>query len=188
MTVGLVAPTGSLAFGITNNAMLAAEETVGGGPVERLAAALYDRRVAVVRFLEGIDSRELEEFLALVPRWPATDAEAPLWDQLEAAGVTHVRLEPLDFSSVLASEGLEPGGEGAASGGDKKSPGLLATILRRFLSEERFGPLGLGARAASGEPAMGEIVEVIRRVLERHGIDPGRGATGPDARSPRSRR
>ena len=51
--VGLIAPTGTLALGVSSNALIGPEEKLTSPPAARLAASLYLLEGAGVRFDEG---------------------------------------------------------------------------------------------------------------------------------------
>jgi HEAT repeat protein len=170
--LGLVAPTGSVAIGVDRDALVGVDERIDNNLARRLAETLYDRSVAILRFDEGIDAAELERFLGLLPRTRAREDEAPLWDVLAEHGIEHVRMEPIDFSGVVAAEGTE--GE---TGPRTEVVLLWQEILRRLLSDERFAGEARGL-AKEDEVGLAEIRSLIERVLRRHGIDPA--ALGAD--------
>ncbi|HVS02713.1 MAG TPA: HEAT repeat domain-containing protein [Thermoanaerobaculia bacterium] len=170
LLLGLVAPTGSLAFGVGKGALLDTSERVEGPAIGRFADALYERNVAVLRFTEGVEVAEVETFLGLLPRGRSQDDEEPLWERLQRHGVLHIQLEPVDFSAVVVSDELPQAGDGGEPGSS-----VYEAIVQRLLADERFAP-GVGAGASATARSLAELVQVIRRVLERHGIEPGAAA------------
>ena len=70
MVTLLVAPTGELVMGVGRDFLVGAEERVDGPAARKLAAALYQAAVGVVRFKEGIGAADLEALLQNLPRHP----------------------------------------------------------------------------------------------------------------------
>ena len=173
--VGLVAPTGAVALGVTKDSIIGAGERVSSTSATRLAEALYTRHVAVVRFEEGIGPDQLETFLGLLPRARASESETPLWEVLEASGVTHVKLEPIDFSALVGTDDLDDPVDEEEERGPAGS--LWESILQRLLSDEQFGGFGRGV-AGQSDGSLAEILSLVERVMERHGAEAERAISG----------
>ncbi len=97
-------PAGEVVFGVASNGLLYGDEKIEWTQAQKLASALYTRGVAIVRFGAETDPRELESFLRVLGSTP--DSTRPIWEQLTAAGVTNINLQPVDYSSVRVSDDL----------------------------------------------------------------------------------
>ena len=104
---GLIAPAGTLSLGVSQDGLLGPEEKLTSSAAARLAAALYVREVAVLRFEEGVEAEELEQLLELLPRHGTYRETRLLGDELAALGVRHVVVEPVDFTGLVATDGLD---------------------------------------------------------------------------------
>jgi len=102
----LTATTGDLALGVTRDGLLFNNRTLDFDQAQKFAQALYLRDVAVLRIGRGVNSTELDIFLRALGSDQARSA-APFWDELAAAGVRHIGLQPVDYSAIRATEGLE---------------------------------------------------------------------------------
>ncbi len=163
---GLVAPTGSLALGVSRDSLLGPDEKLKSAPAVRLAAALYLLEVAVLRFSEGVESEELEHLLGLLPRGEVRGSERSLGTELEAHGVRHIVVEAVDFTGLLATETLDAPEEG--SGEDS----LWDRILQRLLSD---GRLFIESRSLeeSGPSPFVQIQAAVDQVLQQYGVTDG---------------
>lgn len=98
---------GEVVFGISSQGILYGDETIESSHVQKLAQALYTRSVAVVRFGAETTAGDLETFLRLLGTGVPGEQKAPLWEQLLAAGVTNIELQPVDYSAVQVTDRLE---------------------------------------------------------------------------------
>jgi hypothetical protein len=171
----LLAPVGEVALGVARDALVSAEERVTTPAGRKLAAALYQAGVGVLRFREGVTAAEIETFLQNLPRHAGWTAPRPLWDELAAAGARHLVLEPLDFSQVRATESLDD-----PAAGEMASESLWDQILRRLMVDAHFG--AAAREAAPVSSSLAEVVRVLQQVAARHGAvsasEPGGAASG----------
>jgi hypothetical protein len=163
IAAGLVAPTGELAFGIGRGALVGAEETLRSPCARRLAEALQQRGVAILRFAEGLTLDELTAFLDLLPRHPGAVEAARMWEEAEARGLQHIRVEPFDYAALRLSD--EPGVPDARGSGSRA---LWDQVLRRLLTDEGIGAGDLGVADGQDADAMTRVLAILRQVLERH--------------------
>ena len=171
MLSALLAPVGELSLGITRDAVIGPDERITTVPVRKLAGALYQAGAGVVRLREGIEPFEIEALLQHLPRHRGWYAERPLWEELVAAGATHVVVEPLDFSQLVATDTLEE------PGADGDQP-LWDQILRRLLAEGRFA--ATTSAVAPQAASLAEVLRVLHTLVGRHGaaVPAGSGAAG----------
>lgn len=131
----LLAREERLVIGVTRNGLAVGETRLRTLHAQKLARALYERQVAVVRFEHGIEPWELERLVSLLDADPSQDEASSLWDQLAAAGVSRVHLEPIDYSTVRMTDEVRPEAGEAESLWDRLVEALLA---REQLSDEDF--------------------------------------------------
>ena len=167
----LLARSGLVTLGVARDGLVAGEEKVTSSHAQDLARALYLREVALLVLEPGIEPAELEALLRLVTVEPGRGDE-PLARQLGPAGVTHARVESVDYSAlrvtdevgdappappawddllraILADRALSPEGERLVRSGEAGTPRGIAQLLREALAEE-------AGRPAGGRPALGE--------------------------------
>jgi HEAT repeat protein len=160
--VRLIAPTGGLALGVSREAIIGPEEKLAFAAAARLAGALYLCEVAVLRFEEGIEPEELAHLLRLLPRSDRNQTDEPLADELAARGVSHIHVQPVDFSGLVATESLED-----PDSSSFEEP-LWDRMLQQLLNDRRFAtddPALEDAHAGS----LADVLPVINSLLERYG-------------------
>jgi len=163
---GLVAPTGSLALGVSRESLLGPDEKLKSLPAKRLAAALYLLEVAVLRFEEGVERDELEHLLGFLPRGEIRASGRSLGTELQDVGVRHIVVEAVDFTGLLATDTLD--GPGLTDGEDS----LWDRILQRLLGEGRL-TIEDSSLVEAGPGPFGQIQAAVDQVLERYGVNDG---------------
>ncbi len=174
---GLIAPSGSLSFGVSQDGLLGPEEKLKSGAACRLAAALYLREAAVLRFEEGVAAQELEQLLDLLPRHGVSHGNRTLGDELAERGVTHVTVEPVDFTGLVATDHLED------TAGESRSESLWDRIIQRLLNDQRLA----ASRAILQEPgegSLGKVLAVVNSLMERYGAVQGAAARPGESLDP----
>jgi hypothetical protein len=164
--VRLIAPTGNLALGVSRDALIGPEEKLSSVPASRLAAALYQREVALIRFQEGIEPEELEHLLCLLPRGISIRNRELLATELAARGVRHVLVESVDFSDLVATDSLED------TGTVPRKDSLWDRILQRLLADQRFSA-GVPVEPDATSASAGQVIAVINALLENRGVTKG---------------
>ncbi len=168
---GLIAPAGNLSLGVSQDGLLGPEEKLTSSAAARLAAALYVREVAVLRFEEGVDAQELEQLLELLPRHGNYQETRLLGDELAALGVRHVVVESVDFTGLVATDSLDTG---AAS---PPVVSLWDRIIQRLLKDQQLS----AARAIleqPGDDAFRKVLAVVNTLMERYGAPRGEAVAG----------
>ncbi|HXT19491.1 MAG TPA: HEAT repeat domain-containing protein, partial [Thermoanaerobaculia bacterium] len=171
----LLAPAGEISVAVARDALVTADERLQSVPARKLAAALYQAGVGIVRLRDGIEQRELESFLHHLPRREGGRPPRPLWEEMADAGVVHLHLEPIDFSAVRATATLDDEGQETEEEGEP----LWDQILRKLLADERF-VAGPAAHVSAQRASMAEVLRLMSGVLQRRGIalQPGSGSSG----------
>jgi len=103
---GLVAPTGSYSLGVTRDGLMTGDLTLEGPGVKELAEVLYRHNVAVLRFLDGIAQADLEALLAEIRLDVEGEDAGPIAQRMVERGVTHIEIETVDLSELVATESL----------------------------------------------------------------------------------
>jgi hypothetical protein len=100
----LFTASGTVTFGIASDGLLAGQEKLTSSHARDLARALYLREVALLRLEPGLQPAELETLLRGVSAVSTRGDVRPLAEELAAGGVTHVRVESVDFSQVRLTD------------------------------------------------------------------------------------
>jgi hypothetical protein len=121
-------------IGIAADGLVFGQEKFDFVHAQKLALALYMRGVAIVRFTSATDSRDLETFLRVLGVGSVGESRRAIWEELTEAGVTHIELLPVDFSSVLVTDNL------TSTPSEEKPPpsSLWDEILRALMAGRRL--------------------------------------------------
>jgi hypothetical protein len=166
---GLLAASGSLAFGITREALLHGEQRIEGIGASQLAAILYGQNVAVLRFLDGIGEDELAALLSIL-KPPAGAGEAPsLLERLGTVSVPHVILEAADYSRVRATDSLAA----------VAAPRSAESLWERILNWQLKGRPAIEAPLEGG--SLAEVLKLVTETAAASGGLPGPGGAAPPA-------
>ena len=152
----LLAASGAVTFGIASDGLVAAQEKLTSSHARDLARALYLREAALLRLEPGLQPAELESLLRAMSASAARGETRPLSEELAAGGVTHIRVETVDFSQVRLTDETR-GGPAPRSLWDD----VLRTILAgHVLSAEgrRRVDSGEAASALGIASVLGEII------------------------------
>jgi HEAT repeat protein len=160
--------SGNVTLGIGRDGLLVADDKIESTHAQKLAESFYRHGVAILSIDRDIAPWELEMLFRFVAADPRSSRSA-LWDELSAAGITHVTLTAADYSGVRATDDVEtPIGE--------KSSTLLDDILRAILSGHEISADGMAE--VSGETISSEgLSSVLMRYLEED--EGSRGASLP---------
>lgn len=97
-------PAGEVVFGISNDGLMYGTSKVDVAAAQKLAQALFMRGVAVVRLASETTSKDLEVFLRVLGAGAPTDQKRALWDDLTAAGVVNINLQPVNYSAIQLTD------------------------------------------------------------------------------------
>jgi hypothetical protein len=109
----LTLSTGPLIVGVNRNGLLLGEERLESIQARTLAQALGEHRVAAVRIEHGVEPADLQGLFRLLRTSAA--GEKPLSERLAGAGVRHIELELLDYSSIRTTDQTGPDEPGAGA-------------------------------------------------------------------------
>jgi HEAT repeat protein len=164
----LVEAGGKLTLGVTRDALLFGDETLSFVHARDLAQTLYRRAVAAVRIEPGVEAAELESFLRLLGPEAAGKDGPPLTQELAAAGIRHIHIEGVDYSTVTATDELD-----ASSKAGPRS--LWEDVLRAMLSGEGLSAESRKMVESGGARSAPGIAALLREASE--GADGARRAT-----------
>ena len=101
-------PAGEVTFGVASDGLLYGKEKLWTEHAQKFAYVLYTNRVAVITFDFGVDADELEQFLCTlgVGTGATRSTKTAVWDELTAAGIKNIRLQPVDYSGVQMTDSL----------------------------------------------------------------------------------
>ena len=166
----LFAANGAVTFGIASDGLVAAQQKLTSSHARDLARALYLREVAVLRLEPGLQPAELESLLRAMTASGAQGDLRPLAEELTDGGVTHVRVESVDFSQVRLTDETR---------GGPAPPSLWDDVLRTILAGHVLSSEGRRL-VESGEAANAlGIASVVGEMLAGAGTG---GASGSGSR------
>ncbi len=99
-------PAGEIVLGIARDGVLYGQDKIDSTYAQKFGNALYTRGVAILRFDTATDVTAIETFLRLLGGG-TTASKVPIWDELMAAGIISIHLQPVDYSDVRVSDDLE---------------------------------------------------------------------------------
>jgi hypothetical protein len=170
----LLAASGAVTFGISSDGLVAAQEKLTSSHARDLARALYLREAALLRLEPGLQPAELESLLRVLSSSATRGDQRPLAEELASNGVTHVRVESVDFSQVRLTDGTRAEPAPRSLWDDL----LRAILAGHALSSERR------RLVESGEAATARgIASVLEEVLAARGAPVGTGGAGGGAES-----
>src|SRR5688500_4911120 len=154
-------PAGDVVFGVASDSLIHSEQKIDWTHAQKLANALYTRGVALVRFGEQTTPLEIEALLRALGSMP--EESQPIWELLSMAGVAHIHLRPVDYSSVLVTDDLKIEPQRA------ESASIWEDILRALLQGK---DISANARQLlSSVRSVDEIAALITRHVNDTGAD-----------------
>lgn len=128
-------PAGEVTLGIASDGLVYGPIKVDALSAQKLAQALYVRGVAILRLGAETTTRDIEMFLRLLTSGTQGDRQQPLWEDLTAAGVTNIHLQPVDYSAVRVTDDLTTPVE-------TRESSLWDAILQALMQHRTFSPSG----------------------------------------------
>ncbi|HEX7192573.1 MAG TPA: HEAT repeat domain-containing protein [Thermoanaerobaculia bacterium] len=152
---------GDVTFGIVADGLLYAGEKIDTEHARKFAYALYTSRVALLTFDFAVDAAQIERFLRTLGVGTQRNSRVALWDELAAAGVTAIRLQPVDYSGVQMTDSLDVTEPALRTRGT-----LWEDIVRALMSGQQFG-------GASREmpKSVDELSAMIVKTLDESRLD-----------------
>ena len=162
-------PAGDVVLGIDSDGLLYGSEKIDSTTAQKFAQALFMRGVAVLRFAPDTEARDLEVFLRLLAS-PA-DPHRGIWEDLTAAGVMHINLQPVDYSGVQITDTLN------APPPDENQPSLWEEILRAMMEGQELSDEAKAFLSKDGQT----VTELVRMIVEHIEKTAAKPAFDPDA-------
>ena len=129
-------PAGDVVFGIARDGLVYGKEKVDTTGAQKFAQALYTRGVAVLRFESAVQLQDIETFLRLLGG--VAEGRRPIWEELTAAGVINIHLQPVIYSAVQVTDDLA----GPPPPSKPQSQSLWEEILRALVAGRELSPEG----------------------------------------------
>jgi len=162
-------PTGEVVLGIDSDSLLYGNERIDSTTAQKFAQALFMRGVAVLRFSPTTQASDIEAFLRLLAS-PA-DPQRGIWEELTAAGVLNIHLQPVDYSRVQITDNLN------APPPDEIQPSLWEEILRAMMEGQELSPELKSFLSKEGQT----VTELVRMIVEHIDSTTAKPAFDPDA-------
>jgi HEAT repeat protein len=150
-------PAGEVTLGIASNSLVYGSMTIDSAAAQKLAFALYARGVAMLRFGTATTGEELETFLRLLAASTPGHDRRPIWEEITAAGVVNINLQPVAYGAVQLSEDLSQ-----APKPEAEEP-IWDSILRALLEGGRFAD---GARALATVASVDELSRMLSEFVD----------------------
>jgi len=125
-------PAGEVVLGIDNDGLVYGTDKIDSASAQKFAQALYARGVAVLRFAPETEAHDIETFLRLLAAGTPAEQKRGIWEDLTAAGIVHINLQPVDYSSVQVTDDL------TAPPPDEKQPSMWEEILRALMEDREL--------------------------------------------------
>lgn len=164
---------GQLSLQVSREALTAGEARVDSTAARMFAEALYQLNIASLTIEVEVEQSELAKMLGLLAPDPRSEERPALRDQLAAAGVRHIQVEPVDFSRIVRAEDVDAEPFRLAG-----SETLWEAILRQ-LPDGRQQGLGGGPRQRS--PSFSAVLGLILALLRESQEEEGGEVAGPGA-------
>ena len=166
-----LATTSPLVLGIAHDGLVSGGKKLEAAHVRAFARTLYRRNGGLLRIEEDVEPAELERFLAILgDTGPARD-RALTADELEAAGIAHISVSAIDYSSLVTTTDVAPA--------EPEEGSLWDGLLQALLADQPIAPGGGPSRSRERHSA-----ETIASLF-RGGVGTGGpGAGGPGGGGP----
>lgn len=162
-------PAGDVSFGIAADGLIYGDVKIDSPAASKFAYALYTRGVAILRFANETTSRDMEVFLRVLGAGTGGDQKRALWEDLTAAGVVNINLQPVSYSAIELTDDL------AEKKPEQRDVPLFEEIVRALLQGRRF------SAATEEVPRIDSADELARLIAEYAAASDARPKFDPDA-------
>jgi HEAT repeat protein len=154
-------PAGDVIFGIAADGLVYGEEKLDSPQAQKFAQALYQRNVAVLRIGSQTAPTDIDTFLRVLGTG-VQGSGRPIWEEVEAAGVRNISLQPVDYSAVRVTEEMvEPP--------KKATTTLWEEILKALMNDRELSPTA--RQLLSSVRTIDELAALIMRQINDAGHD-----------------
>lgn len=150
-------PAGEVVLGVASDGIMYGEEKIESLYAQKFGHALFGRGVAIVRFDTAASARDIETFLRLLGVGVRPGEQRPIWEELTAAGVVHILLQPVDYSAVRVTDTLD------TPAPPKKAESLWDEILRALLAGRE-----LSAEAGAAMTSKVQTIDDLSAMILRY--------------------
>ena len=162
-------PAGEVVLGIESDGLLYGSDKIESTTAQKFAQALFMRGVAVLRFAPDTEAHDIETFLRLLAA-PA-DPKRGIWEDLTAAGVVSINLQPVDYSQVQVTDDLH------APEPDDTQPSLWEEILRALMEGHDLSQDAKAFLSKEGQ----SVTDLVRLIVDHIDQISAKPAFDPDA-------
>ena len=166
-----LAASSPLLLGIGRDGLVSAGKKLETPQVRAFARALYRRNGGLLRIEEDVEAVELERFLAMLGDTGPARNEPLTGDELPAAGITHISVSAIDYSTLVTTTDVAPA--------TPEEQSLFDGLLESLLAAESIG--SGGDRSGPRERSSAESIASLFRGGPGTG---GTGAGGPGGGGP----
>ncbi len=148
-------PAGEVVLGIANDGLVYGTDKIDSASAQKFAQALYARGVAVLRFANETEARDIETFLRLLAAGTPAEQKRAIWEDLTAAGIVNINLQPVDYSGVQVTDNLTTP--------QQKEPSLWEAVLRALMEGRQLSEVEefLGRESESADELSRMIVKYV---------------------------
>ncbi len=125
-------PAGEVTLGISSDGIVYGDLKIDSLAARKLGQALFARGVALIRLSNETEPRDLEVFLRLLAAGTPLTRQNPMWEDLTAAGVININLQPVSYSAVRLTDTLDE------KRPEDKEGSLWDEILRALIEGRQF--------------------------------------------------
>ena len=150
-------PAGEVILGISTDGLIYGSTKVDALAAQKFAHALFTRGVALLRFGSDTTPRDIEVFLRLLAAGTGGGKRA-LWDDLTAAGIVSINLQPVNYSTIQVTDTL-----GERESREEQPHSLWDDIVRALLENKQF---------ATGGASRATIADELTRMISQY-VDDG---------------
>jgi HEAT repeat protein len=125
-------PAGDVTLGVSKDGLIYGDLKIDSMAARKFGEALFSRGVAIIHFSSDTNAHDIEQFLRLMGSGSPANRKTPLWEDLTAAGVIAINLQPVSYAEVRLTDTLDPKRPAEREGS------LWDEILRALLEGRRF--------------------------------------------------
>lgn len=162
-------PAGDITLGIARDGILYGQEKIDSNYAQKFGNALYTRGVALLRFDMNTNVGDIERFLRMLGAGSTSDNKRAIWDELTAAGVVSIHLQPVDYSDVKVSDDL------TSDAPKTDAEALWEEILRAIIAGHELSPEGqrlLSQKIRSASELAALILQYVNSLEKAAEFDP----------------
>lgn len=161
-------PAGEVSLGVGKDGLIYGDLKIDSAAARKFGEALFSRGVAIIRFSGETSAGDVEQLLRLLAAGGGPGHQkTQLWEDLTAAGVMTINLQPVSYAAVRLTDTLD------SSRPAEREGSLWDEILRALLEGQQFAEHGQ-------VPGKVDSVDELTRIINEF-IAGSRTTFDPDA-------